>query len=122
MPTRRTKITVGTGITSHVVEMISFHDQDELLTLEQLEEEREVWRSIARRHRGERYGEARYCPARHRESLNHSSGSFGGIVGVYQHHDFADEKRTALNAWADHIARILNGSPTKVVKFQRRAG
>lgn len=54
--------------------------------------------------------------------LNHSSGSFGGIVGVYQHHDFADEKRTALNAWADHIARILNGSPTKVVKFQRRAG
>ena len=28
--------------------------------------------------------------------LNHSSGSFAGIVGVYQRHDFAEEKRAAL--------------------------
>jgi integrase len=27
--------------------------------------------------------------------VNHSSGSFAGIVGVYQRHSFADEKRTA---------------------------
>ena len=28
--------------------------------------------------------------------LNHVSGSFGGIVGVYQRHSFADEKRAAM--------------------------
>ena len=30
--------------------------------------------------------------------LNHASGSFRGIVGVYQRHDFAAEKRDALAA------------------------
>jgi integrase len=39
--------------------------------------------------------------------LNHTSGSFGGIVGVYQRHDFAVEKREALNKWAREIARIV---------------
>jgi integrase len=35
--------------------------------------------------------------------LNHVSGSFAGIVGVYQRHSFADEKRTAMDAWAQHV-------------------
>ena len=35
--------------------------------------------------------------------LNHISGSFGGVKGVYQHHDFADEKRSALDMWARHL-------------------
>ncbi|MDP4022067.1 tyrosine-type recombinase/integrase [Methylobacterium sp. NEAU 140] len=35
--------------------------------------------------------------------LNHVSGTFGGIVGVYQRHDFAAEKRQALTAWAAHV-------------------
>jgi len=39
--------------------------------------------------------------------LNHVSGSFGGVVGVYQRHDFEDEKRAALNLWAEHVARIV---------------
>ena len=39
--------------------------------------------------------------------LNHVSGSRGGIVGVYQRHDFADEKRAALDAWADRLAQIV---------------
>jgi hypothetical protein len=30
--------------------------------------------------------------------LNHISGSRGGIAGVYQRHDWADEKRGALDA------------------------
>ena len=34
------------------------------------------------------------------KTVNHSSGSFAGIVGVYQRHSFADEKRNALEAWA----------------------
>jgi integrase len=39
--------------------------------------------------------------------LNHVSGSFAGIVGVYQRHDFADEKRAALDAWASHVGEIV---------------
>jgi integrase len=41
--------------------------------------------------------------------LNHVSGSFAGIVGVYQHHDFACEKRAALDAWAAHVMAVVAG-------------
>jgi hypothetical protein len=41
--------------------------------------------------------------------LNHISGSRGGIAGVYQRHDWAAEKRAALDAWATHIASIAEG-------------
>lgn len=41
--------------------------------------------------------------------LNHVSGTRAGIVGVYQRHDFADEKRHALDAWAAEIDRIVRG-------------
>ena len=39
--------------------------------------------------------------------LNHVSGSLGGIVGVYQRHEFAEEKRQALQQWADHVERLV---------------
>jgi integrase len=39
--------------------------------------------------------------------LNHVSGSFAGIVGVYQRHEFADEKRAALEKWAEHVERLV---------------
>ena len=42
--------------------------------------------------------------------LNHTSGSFAGIVGVYQRHSYADEKRAALKAWSAHVA-ALTGLP-----------
>jgi integrase len=49
--------------------------------------------------------------------LNHSSGTFRGIVGVYQRHDFAAEKRDALQRWADHVDAIVRGAPAaKVVR------
>jgi integrase len=38
--------------------------------------------------------------------LNHVSGSFAGIVGIYQRHDFATEKRDALDKWAARVAVI----------------
>jgi hypothetical protein len=44
--------------------------------------------------------------------LNHISGSRGGIAGVYQRHDWAVEKRAALDAWADHIASVVEGRLT----------
>ena len=44
--------------------------------------------------------------------LNHISGSRGGIAGVYQRHDWAAEKRAALDAWAAHVASIVEGRTT----------
>jgi integrase len=41
--------------------------------------------------------------------LNHVSGSRGGIVGVYQRHDWAAEKRQALEAWAKRLREIASG-------------
>ena len=50
--------------------------------------------------------------------LNHSGGSFAGIVGVYQKHTFSDEKRKALEAWADHVAAVVANNPAKVVSLR----
>jgi integrase len=41
--------------------------------------------------------------------LNHTSGSFRGVVGVYQRHSFADEKRHALEAWGHHVDGLVSG-------------
>ena len=40
--------------------------------------------------------------------LNHVSGSFKGIVGVYQKHDFAKEKAAAAELWSQHIESLLD--------------
>jgi integrase len=40
--------------------------------------------------------------------LNHISGSRGGIAGVYQRHDWAAEKRAALDAWATHVLAVTD--------------
>lgn len=53
--------------------------------------------------------------------LNHTSGSFGGIVGVYQRHEFADEKRRALEAWANFIDRLTAEKPAENVIAMVRA-
>ena len=48
--------------------------------------------------------------------LNHVSGSFGGIVGVYNRHSFNEEKRAALGLWADHVEYVVEkGSVSEVV-------
>ena len=55
--------------------------------------------------------------------LGHASGSFAGIVGVYQRHDFAEEKRRALEARADVVA-LASGEPAeaKVIKLREASG
>jgi integrase len=39
--------------------------------------------------------------------LNHVSGAKSGVAGVYQRHNWAVEKRTAIEAWACHVAGLL---------------
>jgi integrase len=41
--------------------------------------------------------------------LNHVSGTRGGIAGVYQRHDWAEEKRAALEAWGKNVMAIDDG-------------
>ena len=45
--------------------------------------------------------------------LNHTSGSFGGIVGVYQRHSFADEKRLAMELWSAHVEHVIASHTVK---------
>jgi integrase len=54
--------------------------------------------------------------------LNHVSGSRAGIVGVYQRHDFASEKRAALDAWGEHVIAVVEGrvAPVNVFALPRR--
>lgn len=49
--------------------------------------------------------------------LNHVSGTGGGIVGVYQRHDYADEKRQAIEAWSRYVLSVVEGKPGNVVSI-----
>jgi integrase len=39
--------------------------------------------------------------------LNHQSGSFRGVCGVYQRHRYAAEKKAALDLWAAHVSNLI---------------
>lgn len=39
--------------------------------------------------------------------LNHVGGSRAGVAGIYQRHDWKDEKREAMKSWNDHLAAII---------------
>ncbi len=42
--------------------------------------------------------------------LNHVSGATSGLVGVYQRHDWAPEKRAAMTAWGEHMTALIQGA------------
>jgi hypothetical protein len=55
--------------------------------------------------------------------LNHVSGSRAGIVGVYQRHEYAEEKRAALDAWARRPDAIMTGAEaSRVVELAKARG
>ena len=41
-------------------------------------------------------------------TLNHVSGSFRGVAGIYQRDPMTDEVRVALQRWADHLDQTTN--------------
>lgn len=49
--------------------------------------------------------------------LNHVSGTGGGIVSLYQRHDYAGEKRKALDAWARFVGGVVEGKVDNVVQL-----
>ena len=51
--------------------------------------------------------------------LGHTAGSRAGVIGIYQRHDYADEKRAALEAWGAHVMALVEGTkPGKVVAMR----
>jgi integrase len=56
--------------------------------------------------------------------LGHVSGSRAGIVGVYQRHNWADEKRAALDAWGAYVAALVEGREARgnVTSLTRHVG
>jgi integrase len=50
--------------------------------------------------------------------LNHISGSRAGIVGVYQRHEYAAEKRAALDAWARRLDVIVRGAESNALQLR----
>lgn len=51
--------------------------------------------------------------------LNHVSGAQGGLVGVYQRHEYRAQRRAALLAWGAHVMEIVSGEApaSNVVPF-----
>jgi integrase len=41
-------------------------------------------------------------------AVNHISGGFGGVTGIYQRHKYADEVRAALDEWAALLLSIVS--------------
>jgi integrase len=53
-------------------------------------------------------------------ALNHVSGSFGGIVGIYQRHTFEKEVREALELWGKHVLSVCEASAGSSAAEQAR--
>jgi integrase len=51
-------------------------------------------------------------------AVNHVSGSFGGIVGVYQKHRYADQVKAALEAWSRLLQQIVEHTNSNVVELR----
>lgn len=43
--------------------------------------------------------------------LNHTAGKISGVARIYNRHEYADERRIALEAWALHVEGLANPAP-----------
>ncbi|MCK6371292.1 MAG: tyrosine-type recombinase/integrase [Gammaproteobacteria bacterium] len=50
--------------------------------------------------------------------LNHTDDS---VTAIYDRHDYADEKRQALDTWAAHLQAVIAGEKSKVVPMKNRS-
>jgi integrase len=52
--------------------------------------------------------------------LNHLSGAQGGLVSVYQRHEYREERRRAIMAWGVHVMQIVTteAPASNVVKLR----
>jgi integrase len=50
--------------------------------------------------------------------INHRSGAVSGVTAVYATHEYDEEKRHALNAWAQHVREVIEAKPGEQVTFK----
>jgi integrase len=55
------------------------------------------------------------------EILNHKSGHKGGVAGIYNRAKYAEQKRVAVEKWADYVETIVNDREVDTVVPIRRA-
>jgi integrase len=53
-------------------------------------------------------------------ALNHVSGVYRGVAGIYQRDPLADEVQGALQRWGGYIEELTSGKPAKVVKLHAK--
>ena len=53
--------------------------------------------------------------------LNHVSGARAGVAGTYNRAAYSDEKKLALERWADHVEGLVTSRTSKVVPMKRGA-
>jgi len=53
-------------------------------------------------------------------SVNHVSGSRGGIAGVYNRSELLPERKVALERWAAHLAGLTAPKTDKVIRLRKR--
>lgn len=51
--------------------------------------------------------------------LNHSPGGTQGVTAIYNRHQYKDEKRQALDAWAREVRRIVGRAEARVISVKR---
>jgi integrase len=51
-------------------------------------------------------------------ALNHVSGSYGGVAGIYQRDPLHEETSAAMLRWSQHVQGLVSGKPTKVVALR----
>jgi integrase len=47
------------------------------------------------------------------KALNHTSGSYRGVAGIYQRDPMTDDVRKALEVWSKHVRHIVTGKKQK---------
>jgi integrase len=52
--------------------------------------------------------------------LNHVSGSYRGVAGIYQRDPMLEETRAALERWAAHVIGLVSQQPENVVTMARK--
>ena len=45
--------------------------------------------------------------------LNHASGTFAGVAGIYNRFNYLPEMREALERWSEHVEKITASGPTE---------
>jgi hypothetical protein len=50
--------------------------------------------------------------------LNHSGGMIRGVAAVYNRFAYFEERRSALDAWGQHVGGLVSSSPMNIVKLR----